>query len=220
MNKPFLSMVCFCAMIASAMSEDPQVSIKPVNCLTDGSGAQGICALSNFKKIELELTFDPRGNSALKSLGETALNPTGTMPTNYIVVRAVDNQSGASLPVKVGAHGAAQKDNKQLLYLNVEILEDSSVRQGKMQAFVNQTKAQDLATGAASQAVVDEATQKNAEILSALDKMYVENRVGRFKLSAEYHSAQSIAWNGTVTSSEVVVDVLNKGSGFTALQGP
>jgi hypothetical protein len=142
------------------------------------------------------------------------------MPENYIVIRAVDSQSGTAMPVKVAAYGAGQKGNNQIVYINLEILEDASVRENKMQNFVNQTKAQDLASGAASQAVVDEATQKNTEILSALDQVYVENRLGRFKLSAAYHSTQSDAWNGTVTSPEVTVDVVNKGSGFTALQSP
>ncbi len=211
----------FLATITSAMTQTaPEITIKPTNCLTDGSGTPGICALSNIKRIELEVTFDPKGNNNLKSLGETAINPSGTMPENYIVIGAFDNQSGTSIPVKVAAYGAAQKDNKQIVYVNLEILEDASVRENKMQAFVNQTKAQDLASGAASQAVVDEATQKNAEILSALDQMYVENRVGRFKLYAAYHSTQSGAWTGTATSSEVTVDIVNKGSGFTALQSP
>src|SRR5436309_2233661 len=133
MSKPILSIVCLCATIVSAMSEAPQISLEPANCLSDGSGTPGICALSNVKRIELEVTFDPRGNNALKSLGETALNPSAPVPSNYLVVRVVDNQSGASLSVKVGAHGAAQKDNKQLVYVNLEILEDASVRQGKMQ---------------------------------------------------------------------------------------
>jgi len=220
-NLPTLLFVAgFFATITSAMSQTPQISINPLNCLTDGSGTQGICSLSNIKRIELEVTFDPKGNDSLKSLGETAVNPTGTMPENYIVIRAVDNQGGANMLVKVGAYGAAQKDKKQIVYINLEILEEASVRQNKMQVFINQTKAQDLASGAASQTVVDEATQKNAEIMSALERMYVENRLGRFKISAEYHSTQSGAWNGTITSPEVTVDVVNKGSGFTALQSP
>jgi len=216
----FLFVVGFFATINLAMSQTPQITVKPLNCLADGSGTQGICALSNIKRIEVEVTFDPKGNDSLKSLGETAINPTGTVPANYIVIRAVDNQIGANMPVKVGAYGAAQKDKKQIVYINLEILEEASVRQNKMQAFVDQTKTQDLASGAASQTVVDEATQKNAEIMSALEKMYVENRLGRFKLSAEYHSTQSGAWTGTVTSPEATVDVVNKGSGFTALQSP
>lgn len=212
--------VIFFAAIASAMSQTPQISVKPLNCLADGSGTPGVCALSNIKRIELEVTFDPKGNNSLKSLGEASINPSGTMPENYIVINAIDNSTNTAMPVKVSAYGAASNDKKQIVYINLEILENSSTRQGKIQTFVDQTKAQDLTSGAATQTVVDEATAKNAEIISAVEQMYVENRVGRFKLSAEYHSTQSGAWNGTATSSKVTVDVVNKGNGFTALQSP
>lgn len=215
-----LFVVGFFAALTSAMCQTPEISIKPLNCLTDGSGTQGICALSNLKRIEVEVTFDPKGNDSLKGFGETAINPTGTMPANYIVIRAVHIQSGTNIPVKVGAYGAAPKDKKQLVFVNLEILEDASVRQGKIQGFINQAKTEDLASGKASQQLVDKVTQQNAQAIEALDKFYVENRLGRFKVSAEYHSTQSGAWNGTITGPEVTVEVVNKGSGFTALQSP
>lgn len=213
-----LSTIMGLAILTPVMSyaQNLQISIKVLNCLTDGSGTPGICALSNIKRIELEVTFEPRGDT-LKRLAETAINPTGTMPANYLVIGAITDPGGAAVPVKAASYGTSGSDSKQVINVYLEILEEATVRQNKIQAFINQMKAEAIAAGAA-QDVIDKFTLPNAPEL--LSHYYLENRLGRFKLTAEYHSTQQGAWNGTATSPEVTVDVVNKGSGIAALQNP
>lgn len=222
MNPIIRLLACAVAVSASlkpvmSLAENPQISIQMGNCLTDGSGTPGICAASNIKRIELEVTFEPKGNSTLKRLAEIAINPTGTMPSNYLVIGAVIDQGGAAVPVKFASYGTSGTDGRQVINVYLEILEDASVRQNKIQTFLNQMKTEAIAAGAA-QDVIDKLTLPNAPDL--MGHYYLENRLGRFKLSAEYHSIQGGAWNGTATSPEVTVDVVNKGSGITALQSP
>jgi hypothetical protein len=79
---------------------------------------------------------------------------------------------------------------------------------------LNRIKTQDLASGAANQNTIDEASKKNGEIVSALDHYYLENRVGRFRILVEFHSSTAVGWSGVVKSAEVPVEILNKGNGL------
>lgn len=124
------------------------------------------------------------------------------------------------MPVKVRARGAAENDQTQIIYINPEVLEGAAVRRDKLQATINQIEAEGLASGKASQQLIDKLTQQNAQAIEALDYYYMENRLVRFKVSAEYHSTQSGAWNGIATSGKITVDVVNKGSGLDPLKAP
>jgi hypothetical protein len=71
-----------------------------------------------------------------------------------------------------------------------------------------------------SEQLVDRLAAKNAEVVVAMEKIYFENLVGKFKVIAEYHSTSSATWVGTISSQELVVDMKDKGAFFDSLKTP
>jgi hypothetical protein len=200
---------------AIAQAEDPRLSVRILNPIAGAQVPQGVNAVSNVRRIELEVTLEKLSNSSLKALSDTPVNPNpGNLPTNYFIVRATERSTGAALAVKTAVFGNGMKDGAELIKLTLEIPEDAAVRASKIQSFIDQTKARDLASGAATQAQIDKLTAQNAIAVAAFEKRYMENRLGQFNIVVEYHSTQQGAWNGQIANAPVVVEVQNKGSYF------
>jgi hypothetical protein len=209
--------------MASAMADEaPAVTLSILNPLAGESVPAGVVPVSNTKRIEATLIFDKKGKGGLPALAEVPLNPDqGQNPDPYITIKVTDFTSGAVIPVKVFPYERTAKDGKEVANLSMEILETAEVRQGKIQAFVDEARTQQATVpGAASEELVDRLAAKNAEVVAAMEKIYYENRVGKFKVIAEYHSTTSTAWVGTTSSQELVVEVKNKGAFLDSLKKP
>jgi hypothetical protein len=209
--------------MASAMADDaPAVSLGILNPLAGESVPAGVIPVSNTKRIEATITFDKKGKDGLPALAEVPLNPAqGQNPDPYITIKVTDFTSGAVIPVKVFPYEKTAKDGKEVVNLSMEILETAEVRQGKIQAFVDEARTrQATVRGAESEELVDRLAAKNAEVVAAMEKIYAENRVGKFMVIAEYHSTTSTAWVGTTSSQELVVEVKNKGAFLDSLKKP
>lgn len=206
----------------SSASEEPEISASVLNRLEEESVPAGVYAVSNIKRIESKITFDPKGNAGLPPFSKMAINPdpaNGT--TNFIVVKVTETATGSIVPVKVSAHERSAEDGKETLGMTIEILEDENIRQNKIQTFIDEVKNdQSTVPGAESQELVNEMNAKNADIVASLKNLYSENRVGSYNLTLEYHSTQQGAWTGQVTSVPIVLQVLNKGSFFDLIRTP
>jgi hypothetical protein len=203
-------------------SENPEITTTILNCLEGEAVPAGICAVSNVKRIEAKIVLDRKGNANLPPFAEAAINPgPPDSPDQFIVVKATESSSGAAVPIKSVAYEKTAEDGKEVVKITIEILEENNVRQNKIQTYVDQVRTQQAAVpGAESQKLVDEMIAKNADIVSAIEKLYIENRTGNYTLVVEYHSTHAGSWVGQVTSSPITVEVLNKGSFFDSLQTP
>ena len=209
--------------MASAMAEEvPAVTLAILNPLAGESVPAGVIPVSNIKRIEATLTFDKKGKDGLPALAEVPLNPAqGQNPKQYITIKVTDFTSGAVIPVKVFPYEKTANDGKEVVNFSMEILETAEVRQGKIQAFVDEVRTQQATVpGEESEDLVDRLAAKNAEVVAAMEKLYSESRVGKFKVIAEYHSTSSTAWVGTTSSQELVVEVKNKGAFLDSLKTP
>lgn len=217
---PSLASGLWLLMPAITNAEDPRLSVTLLNPIAQVS--PGVSAVSNVQRIEIEVTLDKLNNgnlklnnTSLKRLSGSPVNPgPDKLPTNYLLVKVSDQTAGGVVPVKTAMFGTGGKGGAESIKLAVEIPEEAAVRTGKIQDFINQIKAKDLASGAANQAQVNKLTAQNSIAIAALEKRYMENRLGQFSIVVEYHSTQQGAWNGRVVSVPLVVEVQNKGSFF------
>lgn len=199
----------------------PEITMTILNFLEGEAVPSGTCAVSNVKRIEADIVFNRKGNMSLQAFAQTAINPEPTdSPTHFIIVKATESSTGNSVSLKTIAYGKTAENGKEVVQITIEILEQSNIRQNKSQAYVDQVKAQQAAVpGAESLELVDEMTAQNADIVSAMENLYIENRLGNYTLVVEYYSTQG-SWIGQVASPPVDIEVLNKGSFFDSLQTP
>lgn len=203
-------------------SENPEITTTILNCLEGEAVPAGTCAVSNVKRIEAKIVLDRKDNANLPPFAEAAINPESPeSPDHFIIVKATESSAGAVVPVKSVAYEKTAEDGKEVVKITIEILEENNARQNKIQAYVDQVRTQQAAVpGAESQELVDEMIAKNADIVSAMEKLYIENRTGNYILAVDYHSTHAGSWVGQVASSPITVEVLNKGSFFDSLQTP
>lgn len=202
-------------------SDAPEITIEVSNCLEGEAVPAGTCAVSNVKKISATIVFDRNSNESLPPFSEISLNPEpAESPNHFIVVTISDSATGTALPVDTIAYEKASENDKEVLKIQIEVLEEPNIRQQKIQSFVNQVKAdQEAIPGGESQDLVNEMTAKNAEIVSAMESLYSENRLGSYNITVKYHSTQG-SWIGETMSSPIAIEVINKGSFFDSLQAP
>lgn len=203
-------------------SENPEITTTILNCLNGETVPAGTCAVSNVKRIEAKIVLDRKGNANLPQFAEAAINPKPSDSSDhFIVVKATESSSGVAVPIKSVAYEKTAEDGKEVMKITIEILEENNVRKNKIQTYVDQVRVHQAAVpGAESQELVDEMIAKNSDIVSAMEKLYIENRTGNYTLVVEYHSTHAGSWVGQVTSSPITVEVINKGSFFDSLQTP
>lgn len=223
MNARYLILSIIMAMttLQASASGPPEITMSILNCLEGEAVPSGTCAASNVKRIEASIVFDAKNIGNLPTFSEVSINPEPSdSPAHFIIVKATENPSGTTVPMKVAAYGKTAEGGKEVIQVTIEILEEANVRQNKIQTFVDQVRIQQgTVPGAESQELVDEMTAKNTDIVSAMETLYTENRLGSYTLVVEYHSTEG-SWTGQVVSPPVAIEVLNKGSFFDSLQTP
>lgn len=202
--------------------EAPALTLSILNPLAEESVPAGVIPVSNIKRIEAMVTLDKKIKEDFPDLPVLPLNPPqGQNPNEYIMIKVSDFSSGAPISVKVSYFGGAHEDGKEVVKFYLEVLEPAEVRLGKIQAFFAEARAEQAAIpGEKSEQLVKAFDEKSAEVVAAMDKLYSENRVGKFKVIAEYHSTAPTAWVGTTSSQELVVEVKNKGAFLDTLKKP
>jgi hypothetical protein len=209
--------------MASAMADEvPAVTLAILNPLAGEPVPAGVTPVSNIKRIEVMLTFDKKGKDGLPALAQVPLNPAqAENPDQFITIKVADFTSGTVIPVKVFPYEKTANDGKEVVNFSMEILEKAGAREGKIQAFVDGVRTQQATVpGAESKDLVHRLAVKNDEAVAALKTIYSENRVGKFKVVAEYHSSNSTAWVGSTSSQELVVEVKRKGAFLDSLKKP
>ncbi len=210
-------------MACAKAEEAPVLTLAILNPLAEESVPAGVIPLSNIKRIDVEFTLDRKiEEEDVSESGVLPVNPAqGQNPNEYITIKVTDVASGAPVPVKVNYYGSGGKDGKKIVNYSMEILQPSEVRLAKIQAWVAEVRAQQAAIpGEESEQLLNKFDEKSAELVAAMDKLYYENRLGKFKVIAEYHSKAPAAWVGTTSSQELVVEVKDKGSFVETLKKP
>jgi hypothetical protein len=218
----FLLSASMWCMACARADEAPTVALSLLNPLAGESVPAGVIPVSNIKRMEVELTLDKKEKEDFPDLPVVPLNPAqGENPNQYITIKVSDSSSGTPIPVKVSYYGSTRKDGKEVVGFYLEILEPAEARLGKIQAWAAEARAQQAAIpGEESEKLVKALDEKSAEVVAAMDKVYFENRLGKFKVIAEYHSKAPAGWVGTTSSQELVVEVKNKGAFLDTLKKP
>lgn len=199
-----------------AQSINPTLILKVTNCLNaaDNNATLMPCEVSNLERIELTILLKNNGNSTVVPLRAEMVNPdfsTGPRYT-YILLKA-GTEDGATVPVKASVHGGHLEVGEEVLEVSLQIPEYINTRQSKLQAVIDQAKTQAQGDPAA----VREIEEDGHFARDYLDEGYVQNRLGRLQIVCEFHSTQPGAWNGTVSSAPLAINVLNKGEALSGL---
>ncbi|WP_265594530.1 hypothetical protein [Haloferula sp. BvORR071] len=219
---PFLLSASMWCMACARAEEAPALTLAILNPLAGESVPAGVIPVSNIKRIDVEFTLDRKIEEDFRESGVLPVNPAqGQNPNEYITIKVSDFASGAPVPVKVSYYGSGGEDGKEAVKYSMEILQPAEVRLGKIQAWATEVLAQQAAIPSEERDQrLNKLDEKRAEIVAAMDKLYFENPLGKFKVIAEYHSKAPAAWVGTTSSQELVVEVKNKGTFFDTLKKP
>lgn len=197
--------------------DDPEVAVSVSNCLEGEAVPVGTCAVSNIKRIESKIFFERKDHMDLLPFRKMVINPAMTdLPDYYVVVKVIDKTTGAIMPIKALITGVSSgvEGKEEVLEIQIEILEDSNVRENKMLAYFDQLIKESTASGEESHELINQLVTKKDDWLLAMDRYYMENLVGSYSLVVEYHSTNTASWNGKITCSPITLQVLNKGSYF------
>lgn len=206
----------FSADMACLAQESLKVDLKVLNAQDTRSPAADVYSVSNIQKIQLEVGFSPPINRSLEDPTHIPVNPASDKPECYLLVRVADTRTGEAMLVKADQFHWAEGDRRDIVQLNLEILEDAPMRRKKIEDYLDALIAKETASGAASPKVVERFTRERKNIIATMDEIIVENRIGSFRVSVEYHSTQR-GEAKAAKSPEITVDVLNKGRGTDAL---
>ena len=202
------SIVCLLVILVVAQSSSlqaaPTLTVTIEKPLNPPSGTPVSYDVSNMGWLVMDVVIDTKGGATAE--GNVPINPTGTIPPSYLVITAA-NSSGTSVPIHAQITGGL--GGRGGYGITFFLPEDATTRTTKEQAFIDHAKATDTTSSAAATAYVN---ANNTQALAAIDRIYTQSQVGAFTITVSYVSTQSGLWNGTVTGTSIVANVLNEGS--------
>ncbi len=162
--------------------------------------------------IELSANGNPVAPIVMRSRSESSRE--SLKANTELVVRRLGPARQQPVPVAASIVGTDRSPNKQRVLLSVELPIDEAQRRANIERYLDWVETDATGKEHASPEALKEFKDKRAEMMSAFERLYVENQVGTFELVCRYSSDLPDFWRGELRSRPVVFRVKNDGAFF------
>jgi hypothetical protein len=202
---------------ASAQSHDKQVPI--LSCHVEPQNPQQenrIVEISNLRQFNVSITlFSPDWPVAPMTIAADgrASQMAGKVNTE-VIVREVGTPAGQIVPLVITVTGVKRDLHGTSISVVGQIPIDELQRWENINAYLKWVETDAAMSEHTSIRTLGDFKKKRAEIAKALERIYIENRVGTYELICKYSSNLPGYWQGDVQSEAIVFRVRRDGTFF------
>lgn len=184
----------------------------------------GIVSVKSYEKIHLKVLLtvnsveDQFEALSIEAQNQMKGSPFG-QPSPNLSLSVVDTlKTTKTLPCRITCSGSGKSLTVYYLSLDIELLEEKSLREKKVGEFVEWSAQESLLIERTKKMSEEEKKSYFAAIRKHFDSFYLYNPPGLYELSARYQPATPDHWKGILQSAPVRFRVEEAGSSLDAMK--